>query len=379
MPRTAAKNYIAPTDYTPDVAIPPGATIKETLNAMGMTQAELAERLARPASRLNQIIQGKRAITVDTARSLERVLPYPADFWLNLERNYRLTLARLEEAKALEQDLQWMRDTIPVAELAKRGHIPAGKNDATRFEAVLKLFSVGSRRAWEAYWSERIEAAMAFRRLGSRPLHIGRIAAWLRLGEIQGQDRTCQPFNKRKFETALKRIRAATTEPPGVFEPLLDELADCGVVVSLVKEIPGAGVSGATWWPGGSKAHIQLSLLYKTDDQFWFSFFHEAGHVVRHGKDQVFLEGQAKKADRTKEDEADRFASDLLIPPAEAAKLPSLFSRNRQTLHDRIKAFANRLGIAPGIVVGRMQHDGLISPAYANTLCLKRKFEWAQG
>ena len=88
---------VAPAKYMPDVAIPPGATIRETLSSLGMTQADLAKRMGRPATKVNEIIQGKLAITVDTAIGLERVLKLPADFWLNLEKNFRLTHARLSE------------------------------------------------------------------------------------------------------------------------------------------------------------------------------------------------------------------------------------------------------------------------------------------
>jgi len=80
---------IPPTEYTPDVAIPPGATILEILESLDMTQAELAEWMGCPSNVVNEIIEGERAITYQTAIALERVLIHPVDFWMNLEKNYR--------------------------------------------------------------------------------------------------------------------------------------------------------------------------------------------------------------------------------------------------------------------------------------------------
>ena len=150
---------IAPAEYRPDVAIAPGATLRELLHEIDMTQAELAKRIDRPASKLNEIIQGKRTVTVDTALSLERVLPYPATFWLNLERNYHLALARLKQSEELEQAIEWMRSTIPVRELIKRGRIGGVRDSQERLEEVLSFFGVGSVRAWWNCWRFLVEFA----------------------------------------------------------------------------------------------------------------------------------------------------------------------------------------------------------------------------
>ncbi len=361
---------IAPKKYAPDVAIPPGATIRELLESVGMTQSELAQRMGRPPTKVNEIIQGKTAITAETAMELENILPYPASFWQNLEKNYQLTLARLREEAALEHDIRWMRDTIPVGEIFKRIGRQGMRSAAERLKASLEFFAVGSVKAWKQYWGARLENAVAFRRSPKQAKHVGRVAAWLRLGELEAQKRSCRPFNKRAFRAALNSIRAVTGAPPEVFEPMLKSLAEHGVVVLLVKEIPGAGVSGATWWSGGNRAHIQLSLRYKSDDQFWFSFFHEAGHVLLHSKGSVFLEGKSWEATKTKEEEADRFAREFLIPPEDAAKLGTLKTK------EQVICFAEQLGIAPGIVVGRLHHDGHVSPQTANYWDVKKRLTW---
>ena len=362
---------VLPRQYEPDTAIPPGETVKEMLESLCMTQEDLAERMGKRPSQINEIASGKRPVSVETAIAFERVLGLPADFWLNLEKNYRLALARLDQAKRMERDITWMRETIPVAELIKRNVVPDTRDGEKRLQGVLSFFGVPSVKDWKSYWQSRVVNAAAFRRSKKQIGKVGRMAAWLRLGELKVQGRVCGNFNKQAFKAALHDIRRATVQDADKFLPMLESLADCGVLVSMVKEIPGAGISGATRWTGKNKAHIQLSLLYKTDDQFWFTFFHEAGHILLHGKDEIFLEGIDDLPDsvQVKEDDADRFAAEFLIPPNEAGKLPGIRDKASAV------AFAKHLGIAPGIVAGRLLHEGIISPQTANYWKVKRNFD----
>jgi HTH-type transcriptional regulator/antitoxin HigA len=194
------------------------------------------------------------------------------------------------------------------------------------------------------------------------------IASWLRMGELTARNISCKPFDGSKFKNALLSIRQLTVKPPEHFQQEVIRLcADAGVAVAFVPEIPGIRASGATWWMNPNKAVIQLSLRYKSDDQLWFSFFHEAGHILLHGKKEVFIEGDDKNS---KEDEADRFASDALIPPKKYRQ----FIQSGKCSKSAIQNFATEIAIAPGIVVGRLQHDQVIRHSYCNEL--KKRFEW---
>ena len=181
---------------------------------------------------------------------------------------------------------------------------------------------------------------------------------------------TCQPYNPQKFRGVLQQVRALSTRPAEVFQPEMIRLcAEAGVAVVFVPEIPRAGVSGVTMWLSKDKALIQLSLRYKNDASLWFTFFHEAGHVLLHGKKDVFIEGD-DRTDDEREREADRFAQDLLIPRERVRELPRLKSKVA------MKEFARSIGIAPGIVVGRLQHEGVLDPSFCNDL--KRKLVWSE-
>ncbi|MFC2006036.1 HigA family addiction module antitoxin [Chloroflexota bacterium] len=85
---------VTKTDAYPDIAIPPGEYLAEEIEARGISQKELSRRMGRPLNAINEIINGKKAITAETALQLEEVMPeIPARFWLNLETDYRLTKA----------------------------------------------------------------------------------------------------------------------------------------------------------------------------------------------------------------------------------------------------------------------------------------------
>jgi len=351
-------------EFRPDYAIPPGRTLVETIKALGMSQAELASRTGRPLKTINEIIKGKAAITPTTALQLERTLGVPARFWNNLEANYRESLARIEEQRHLDAGIAWL-NRIPVKALVKEGVIRDLPSRADMVAEVLNFFGVSSPEAWDQVWSRQ---KAAFRRSLAFAISPGSVAAWLRIGELRAQRITCSAFARSRFRVALSTIRRLTVEPPEVFQPELTRLcAEAGVAVVFVSELPKTRVSGATRWLTTNKALIQLSLRYKADDHLWFTFFHEAGHILLHGKRNIFLEGNG--ANDTKEQEANRFAANILIPPSD---FQMLLEKGEMT-NSAIRRFASELGIAPGIVVGRLQHESILPYSHCNDL--KRRFE----
>lgn len=352
--------------FVPDYAVPPGETLLETLDAVGMSQAELAERTGRPKKTINEIIKGKAAITPETALQFERVLGTPAGFWNNLERNYQETLARINEQKSLQRQINWLKK-MPVNALVKIGCVKKHTDKIQQLQDVLNFFGVASPEQWEARWRGAQVSYRTSKVFLNDPYAI---ASWLRMSELTARDISCKPFDASKFRNALMSIRQHTVKPPEQFQQEVIRLcADTGVAVVFVPEIPKIRASGATWWMNPSKAVIQLSLRYKTDDQLWFSFFHEAGHILLHGKKEVFIEGDDRNS---KEDEADKFASDFLIPPKQYRQ----FIQSGRYSKATIQKFASEIGIAPGIIVGRLQHDDIILHSFCNDL--KKRFEWGK-
>ena len=353
--------------FEPDYAIPPGESLLETIGSLDMTQADLALRTGLSTKTTNEIIKGKAPITPDTAVRLERVTSVPARMWLALEGNYREQLAKIADRERLEANLEWLK-TVPTAELIRRRVIDKQPDKASLLHAVLQFFGVSNSERWSELW---MKPHGAFRRSARFEAKPGAVATWLRLGELKARKIETEPYDKAKFVEALGSIRELTTEPPDVFQPAIVETARrAGVAVVFIPEIRNCPTSGVARWLTPTKALIQLSLRYKTDDQIWFSFFHEAGHVLNDPKKEVFIDDG--DSDNEREIRANRFAADFLIPREFARELPSLPSKTA------IIEFSSRVRVAPGSVVGRIQKEKiLLWPTPLNRL--KRRFKWVDS
>lgn len=357
--------------YGPTTVSPPGETLADLLDERGLTQAELATRLNRPAKTINEIIRGVAAITPETAIQLEQALSTPAAFWLAREAHYREYLARVDdEAKIVGPGKAWLTE-IGFAQLVKLGWVADVKGVVARVRAALRFFGVASIEAWQATYAAPITTATAFRKSTRFATEMGPLAGWLRRGEVEANAIQTKPYVEADFKACVNSLRALTKERnPAVFVPnLRDSCAAAGVAVVLVPAPAGCRASGATRWLSPTKAIIQLSLRHKTNDHLWFTFFHEAGHILLHGKRRRFIDIEGDDRQDSAEREADGFARDLLIPPASAAPL-----RNIQRSEAAVRAFAAEIDVAPGIVVGRMQHERLLPWSHLNDL--KVKYEW---
>ena len=328
--------------YEPDYVVLPGDTIREQMEHYGWSQQELATRLDTTAQTLNRIFKGEQPITLETATKLERVLGAPARFWNNLELNYRERLTKFEDQKRLQTDLAWLK-TIPVKELCTRGAIPENRDPVEQLNNVLAFYGVCNVKAWCDLWEQPAVAARRSQCFESQP---GATSAWLRLGQLQAQELNCKPFDKAGFVSVLEEARNLTNRPDD-FTTLVDKCAACGVALVMVPEMPKAPWSGATMWLTADKVMILLNLRGKAEDKFWFSFFHEAGHVLHDSKKDLLINDGS--ADDPRENRANEFAAERLIPASYNARI-----RQANTAAD-IKKLATEIGISPGIVAGRYQ------------------------
>ena len=356
--------------FKPDYAFPPGDTLLETLETLGLTQKELATRMGRPLKTINQIIKGTAQIMPETALQLEKVTGVPASFWNNAESNYREHLARLQDEERQREEVRWV-DRFSYKKMADLRLVPLLNDKVDRVGQLLRYFGVASPIQWESTYGELCGAA---RESGRFQTDLGDLSAWLRAGEILAQKRDCIPYNKETFLTNLKKIRALTAKHPAeAWLEVCRLCAESGVALVLVPELPNTHVSGFTRWLTPDKALIQLSLRYKTDDSLWFTFFHEAAHILLHGKRDVFAEYRG--VDSPKEQEANVWARDFLIPPDDwSVFLSTLSERPSMPL---IRAFAKQQGIAPSIVLGRLQHrEKRVSPGNFNSIKHKVEIGW---
>ena len=354
-------------EYKPDVVTPPGETLQEVIETLGMTKAELADRIGKTPKTVGEIIKHGAPITPSTAMELEKVLGVPCSFWNNRERRFRESLARQEERKRLDKRVGWLK-SFPVGEMVKAGWIKRYKDKVEQLKELLRYFGVASPEQWKKIW---LSPEMAYRESKAFAGKPEASSVWLRKGELQAQQINTIPFNKDAFRSLLQDIRVLTQTAPERFqEEVVNLCAEVGVAVVFTPSIKGAPVYGATRWLTPEKALIQLSLRDKFEDLLWFTFFHEAGHILLHGKKEIFIEEKDSQDER--EQKADRFARDLLIPPAAYRRF---INSGRYRDPGAVKAFAAQLGISPAIVVGRLQYERLLPHSRMNNL--RRRFDFA--
>lgn len=339
------------TKYFADIAIPPGETLLELLDANHMTQAELAKRIGFSKKHINEIIKGKSAITAETAVKLEKIFSPPASFWINLEANYREALARIQEKQ--DEEEKKIAQKIPYSEMAGYNWVPETRKLEEKVSNLRKFFRVSNL----SLISETPAYNAAFRTAQADQASSLALAAWLEKGMSLANKIDTKSFSKEKLNEFVPRFRRMTNKEPGSFySNLVSILADCGVAFVLLPYLEKTYAHGAVKWLSKDKVMMQLSLRYKYSDVFWFTFFHELGHILLHGKRDEYIEYDNGEKNE-KENEADEFAANTLIPEKYYVEFVQKGEFNKSS----IIQFAKKLEISPGIVVGRLYHDGILN------------------
>ena len=336
--------------YRPDYATPPGWTLEETIDELSMSQADLARRTGLSTKHINQIMRGKAAITTDTARRLEHVTGVPDRIWNNLESRYQEHQARLAEEVELADHVDLL-DKLPVSAMVTLKLLTPRAGRVTRLKECLAFFGVSNPDALDATMTH-LQAA--FRKSRSHESDDNAIAVWLRMGEIDAAQLDCAPWNIDRFREALVTARGLTRETdPAIWHPaLVEACARAGVCLVVTPQVKGARTHGATRWLRADKALIQMSLHHSWSDIFWFTFFHEAKHVLNGSRRAIYIEQRdGTGANSDEERQADTFATNFLIPRDRSPDL-----RRVHSLQD-VEELADELGIHPGIVVGRLHHE----------------------
>ena len=353
--------------YTPDYVSPPGETLLELLEERQMSQAELARRMGRPHKTINEIIHGKAAITPETARQLEHVLGAPASFWNNREQAYRAFLAAQAERERLQEAGDWVR-RFPVNDMVRLGWIKRHSDQVEQTRGYCVL--------WRCLASPMAgmlgQSAGVLCRARSFDSQPEALTAWLRQGEIMAQRIACRPYDAEACRRALQDVRPLTAVAPEVFTGALQDLcAQAGVAVVFVPKSPAQ--KSAERRAGLAPIRRLFSSACATRPMTNSG----SASSTRRGISSCMANVRCSRyedGDGEKEDEADRFAAEFLIPSRELASFLEKQAPGRYPSTHSICAFADALGIAPGIVAGRLQHDGHVPFTHYHDL--KRRFEW---
>lgn len=331
-------------NFLPMIAIPPGESIKEYLEALSMTQTELAARLGITTKHLNNIISGNSPITYETALKLEIVIGPSAEFWINLEQNYQLDKARLEEEKKLQDDYEVLKK-IPYNDLCKLGWLESTIDKNEKVRKCREFYKTATLTAIQ----NSCNVAFRLSKAKSSISDYG-VLAWLKKAEERGAEVSVSSLNRSKLKSLIPVFRELTMESPEVFYGEIRRLcSECGIAVVLVESIPKTYINGATIWKG-DKAILALSVRGKKADIFWFTFFHEIAHLIEHSKKEFHISFEKDDV----EDEADNMARNYLITD----ELYNNFIERHDYFNTRIiESYARSIGIAPCILVGRLLHD----------------------
>ena len=343
---------------------PPGDTILETIEFLGMSQVELAERLGKTPPKVNDLINGKEVISLNTALQLEKVLGIEAQFWVKRELVYREKLLKLQEKEDFEKYKDWLA-MQPIKVLKSLGYLKSKSKSPEMVEECLKFYGVASPFQWEAVYINQY-LSTDFRKSEAHKTSLGGLATFLRIGEIEMMNMKLNKYDKKVFKDSFVEIKKIVQSHPADFaERLIELCASAGVALVFTPKIPKAPISGVARWVRGIPL-IQLTDRYKWNDHFWFSFFHEAGHILLHGKKDIFIEKEdGSKNNNTKEIEANDFARKTLLPPKFIETLPQNFTEKD------LRKIARFYKTHPAIVVGQLQHLKKIPFSFGNNLKLK--------
>lgn len=352
--------------FVPMWATPPGATVLDVLRERGWAVGYLAKEAHRDLHDVSRLLYGVAPLDDGWAESLSRVVGSTAEFWLRREEQYRSDLRRLSTSAEISH--AWL-DALPVGDMIKFGWIECGRSTHETLINACAFLGVSTPTAFECKY-ERLISASAYRQSQAFETNSAAVAAWLRHGEIEATAIDCEPWNVGRLRASLDDIRALTrTSDPAEFMPALQHtLAKCGVAVVAARAPEGCRASGATRFLAPNKALIQLSFRYLADDQFWFTVFHEIGHLVLHAHEQLFLEGLEDRHSGA-ESEADQFALQALF---ERVGVDALETVNL-TKFD-IARLARRAGVSPGLVVGQLQEKKRIPFKHFNFM--KVRYAW---
>lgn len=341
--------------FVPPVKFHPGTTLSDKLKEMEMSIKEFAIRTSKPEKTIFAVIGGKSSVTSDMAVAFESVTKIPAHFWLNKQRGYDEYVARQKSEEQLASAYEWAR-SFPLAKMMKLGWIPMVKTAEEKVRVLLSFFQVSTKKAWEDYYLNQ-QLKVAFRISLNKTKEPHAISAWLRQGEIQAAESKVGEFSEKALREAIPAMKNLCAEQPANFAVTLQELcAEAGVKLVYTPCLPKAPINGSTRWTNDVPC-IQMTGRYKRNDIFWFTFFHELGHILLHGKKDVFLEDiEYADKQKEKEDEADAFSSRTLLSQSDENEI----IRQGNFSADTIRHYAKKFNVHPGIIVGRLQHKKVI-------------------
>jgi HTH-type transcriptional regulator/antitoxin HigA len=345
--------------YFPQSIPHPGETLAEKLEEMEIGPKEFALRTGKPEKTIIAVLNGTSAITADMAVQFENATKIPANYWMNHQQGFDEFMAREKRKPVIQEALVWAIQ-FPLAEMIKKGWLPLAKSIEEKTMQMLAFFGFADHNAWEEYYFKQ-QLKVAFRISLAHTKEPYAISAWLRKGELQAAELNAGDYDEKRFKEVLPEIKNIMSKHPKNFFELLQDLClQAGVKVVHTPCINKAPINGSTRWIKDTPL-IQLTGRYKRNDIFWFTFFHEAGHILLHGKKDIFLENiEYSEKDLLKEKEANDFAGKWTFAEEGYNEISQFY---KITVTD-ILEYAERYNTHPALIIGRLQHEKLLRQTF---------------
>lgn len=345
-----SKEYLLP------VAVHVGELLREWLDEHKMSGKEFAIRTGKPEKTISNILNGKSAVTKETAIAFEIVTGIPAEYILRFQAKYDEAVARLEQINPMKRLWDEWGSLFPYADMAKCGWVKPTRKPIEKMDNILRFFKVTQEYAFDKQYANNL-CGVKFRALGKSNRTSYAVSAWIRQGEILANEIEVGEFQREKIEEYIPLLKESSCKKD--FDRVINLCAEMGIKLVFVQNIPRASISGAVKWLAKTPI-IMLSGKGKSLDKLVFNFFHELGHIhLNHCNDTIFVDDIDEISDVKEEKEADNYANNVLFGRLkEFQKKPNV---------QEVKNEARRIGIHPCMIVGHLTHNKIISYQDANS------------
>jgi HTH-type transcriptional regulator / antitoxin HigA len=356
----------------PNWASSPGATIARVMKTREIEPSDFADAVGLNADEFDALLHGKLRLSEKLAEALAEQLGSTARFWLARDKDYLKELARLGAADGTAID-QWAQ-SMPVASMKRLGWLPMdSRTKLARNDALLSFFDCKSIQDWGQRYSAGV-GAVAFRTSLTFASDGMATLVWLRAGEAQLASRPNALFDREEFRRILPSLKrlSAFKHPATILQRLRDACALVGVSITTARAPEGCRASGASWFDADGRPVIHLSFRHLSEDHFWFTFFHEAAHVILHGHSHIDSDGVQVMGEDTEkqEDEANAYAQEILLPDDIRQDI-----LGRQAVSAKAILHAAKVAkVTAGVIVGQLEKAKVIR--HGKFLFLKHRYRW---
>lgn len=338
------------------IAFHPGFYIEEILEELEMTQDEFAKRLDVSAKTISKLVNAQIPLSNDLASKISIMLGISVETLINLQKAFELKVLEIEKEKSLDEQKEIVK-TIDYNYFVRNKILPIANNV---YEKIYNLCAFLKVSNLTLLTKPDLLASFRTSVLNITEKNIINANVWLQTAINYGLKMQVKPFDAKKLKAAIPEIRRMTLMEPQDFIPRLEEIfKDCGVAFVLLPSLKNCGVNGVIKW-FDDKVVLGINDRNLFADTFWFSLFHEIGHIFQQKKTRIIINDKLlSQTSQDLEDDADQFARNTLIPENAYISFLNLLTDN--ITYAQILSFAQGIEIHPGIVIGRLQHDNHIS------------------